>query len=210
MIDISWPLEHGSTTEYKDRETLAIELMARFETHGMEESRFCMGTHTGTHIDAPGHFIKGGKTIDQFPLSTFFGESLVIDVSQVEEIITEVDLKGYEIKQGGIVLFKTSNSLLPATGAFYKEFVYLSVDGAEYLADKGVKLVGIDYLSIERSQPDHPTHKALLSKDIPIVEGLRLAHVEQGAYMLSCLPLKFVGTEAAPCRAVLTGIQSLS
>ena len=205
MIDISWPL-HGSTTEYKDRETLAIELRARFETHGMEESSFCMAMHTGTHIDAPGHFIKGGKALDQFPLSTFFGECLVIDVSSCEEMIPEEALKNYDIEKGAIVLLKTRNSLLPSDGPFYKEFVYLSESGAHYLAHKEVKLVGIDYLSLERGQPGHPTHKALLSKDIPIIEGLRLAAVEEGRYTLYCLPLKFMETEAAPCRAVLVAL----
>ncbi len=168
----------------------------------MEESRFCMGAHTGTHIDAPAHFIKGGKAIDQFDLGIFYGECVVIDLSGVEDAISKEDLEGHEI-DGGRVLLKTSNSLLSATGDFYSEFVYLSVEAAVYLADRGVKLVGIDYLSIERGQPGHPTHKALLVKDIPIVEGLRLAHVEQGSYTLSCFPLGFVGTEAAPCRAVL-------
>ena len=203
LVDISWPLEQGRTTEYKDRNTLAIKLMTDFKSQGMEESIFCMGTHTGTHIDAPAHFLQGGKTLGEFPLSTFFGECVVVDLSQAEEIITLEDLQGVEIKQGIMVLLKTRNSLLSATGPFSKEFVYLSVEGAQYLADKGAKLVGIDYLSIERGQPGHPTHKALLSKDIPIVEGLRLIGVEQGTYSLSCFPLKFIGTEAAPCRAVL-------
>ncbi len=81
--------------------------------------------------------------------------------------------------------------------------MYLSEGGARYLANKEVKLVGIDYLSIERGQPDHPTHKALLLKDIPILEGLRLAPIVEGTYTLYCFPLKLIGTEAAPCRAVL-------
>ena len=203
LIDISWPLEHGTTTEYKDRNTLAIELRARFEEHGREESVICMGTHTGTHIDAPAHFIKGGKTIDQFPLDTFIGSCLVVDCTSVEEIIVKDNLP-LDIKEGMIILLKTSNSFLPATGLFYPEFVYLSVEAAEYLASAKVKAVGIDYLSIERNQLGHPTHKALLSCDILIIEGLRLAEVSGGTYWLSCFPLKFLGIEAAPARAVLS------
>ncbi len=172
----------------------------------IEESNFCMGIHTGTHIDAPAHFIKGGKMIDQLDLGIFYGECLVIDLSGVDEVVKKSDLESalerHDI-DGSRVLLKTSNSLLSATGEFYEEFVYLSVEGAEYLVDRGVKLIRIDFLSIERGQPDHPTHKALLVKDIPIVEGLRLARVEQVRYTLSCFPLGFVGTEAAPCRAVL-------
>ncbi len=203
MIDISWSIEHGTTTEYQDRETLAIELRARFSEHGMEESTICMGTHTGTHIDAPAHFIKGGKTIDQFPLSTFYGDCTVVDCTGVEDVITPEHLSSSLIKDGAIILLKTSNSFLSATGSFYPEFVYLSEEGAQYLAERKVKAVGIDYLSIERNQPNHPTHKALLSQNIPIIEGLRLAPVDAGEYTIQCLPLKLIGTEAAPARAVL-------
>jgi arylformamidase len=202
MIDISWPLKQG-TTEYKDRKTVVIELVARFESDDREESRLCMGTHTGTHIDAPAHFIKGGKALDQFLLHTFYGPCVVVDLSECEELITEQALKEHRIDEGVIVLLKTRNSQLSAEGPFCPEFVYLSEDGAQYLVQQGVTLVGIDYLSIERNQPDHTTHKALLSKDIPILEGLRLAHVTQGRYVLSCFPLNLVGAEAAPCRAVL-------
>jgi len=202
LIDISWPIEHGTTTEYKDRNTLVIELRARIEKDDREESVICMGTHTGTHIDAPAHFIKRGKTIDQFPLDTFVGECLVVDCSSVEEMIMKDDLPS-EIQTGTIVLLKTSNSLLSATGPFYPEFVYLSVEAADHLVSSKVKAVGIDYLSIERNQPGHPTHKALLSHNIPIIEGLRLAEVQRGIYYLTCFPLKFIRTEAAPARAVL-------
>lgn len=203
MIDISWPLTHGMTTEYRDRETFGIELMARFDTNSMEESQYCMGTHTGTHIDSPAHFIKGGKTIDQFPLSTFNGPCIVIDASDCTEVVTKEKLASYQLEPDLIVLLKTKNSQLPPDAPFYTEFVYLSVDGARYLADQGVKLVGIDYLSIERNQPNHPTHKALLSNDIPILEGLRLSQAQEGRCMLICLPLRFIATEAAPCRAAL-------
>lgn len=207
MKDISWPIEHGTTTEYKDRETLAIELQARHEEQGMEESVICMGTHTGTHIDAPAHFIQGGKTLDQFPLDTFYGPCQVLDLTRCSEVITLKDIDGYVIELGTIILLKTTNSSLPSTGPFYSEFVYLSAEAAEYLATKKVKAVGIDYLSIERNQPDHPTHKALLSKDILIIEGLRLAPISEGSYKIACFPLKLIATEAAPARAVLVEVE---
>lgn len=203
MIDISWPIEHGTTTEYKDRETLAIELRARHEDQAMEESVICMGTHTGTHIDAPAHFIKGGKTLSMFSLEAFYGSCQVLDLTKCSEVITLKDIEGHVIEPDTIILLKTTNSSLPSTGPFYPEFIYLSAEAAEYLANKKVKAVGIDYLSIERNQPDHPTHKALLSKDILIIEGLRLAPISEGSYLLSCFPLKLIATEASPARAVL-------
>lgn len=203
VIDISWPLIHGKTTEYKDRETLAVELRARFEVDNMEESSLCMGTHTGSHIEGPRHFIREGKTLDQFPLSTFYGSCLVLDCTSVEHAISRSDLEDYDITPGVRVLFKTKNSYLSETDAFYYEFVYLLPDAAEYLAERSVALVGIDYLSVERNQPDHETHKALLSHDIPILEGVRLGHVDQGMYTLCSMPLSISGAEAAPTRAVL-------
>ncbi len=108
-----------------------------------------------------------------------------------------------DIKEDEIILFRTKNSDLAPTAAFDYEFVYLREDAARYLVNKRVRAVGIDYLGIERNQPAHETHTALLSADIPIIEGLRLAEVAEGHYQLVCLPLAIVGLEASPARAIL-------
>lgn len=202
-IDISWPLSDDST-EYKNRKTFTVTWHAQFPADTMNESIVCMGTHTGTHIEAPSHFIQGGKTLDQFPLETFTGTCHLLDLSSVKEVITKEDIVSYKIEPGSHVLLKTSNSLLSPTGPFEPNFVYLSDEAAEYLATKQLKTVGIDYLAIERNLVDHPAHKALLSKDILIIEGLRLADVKEGTYRISCFPLKLLRTEASPVRAVLS------
>ena len=162
-----------------------------------------LSSHTGTHVDAPAHFIKDGITIDQIQLDRLVGQAIVLDLMYVLDGITRDDLVDKKIKKGDIVLFKTVNSLTPATGKFTPHFVYLEASGAQYLAEIGVKAVGIDYLGIERSQIDHLTHTTLMHADIVIIEGLRLEFIAPGEYMCVCLPLNIIGLEAAPARAIL-------
>ncbi len=203
IVDISWPLEQGRTTEYKNRTSFLLDRYKDFEPNAMRQSKVCMDTHTGTHVDSPAHFIEGGKTIDQLPLETLQGPCVILDYTHVDEQITRKDLEQGDIPSGTIILLKTKNSFLPADGPFFEEFVYLDESGAIYLASLGVKAVGIDYLSIERDHPHHPTHLRLLEQEIPIIEGLRLAEVQPGQYTFVCLPLFLVGAEASPARALL-------
>ncbi len=197
--DISWPLT-PTTTEYKDRKTLTFTDSKTFERDQARQTILCMDVHTGTHVDAPSHFLKEGKSLDLVPLESFIGPCLVLDLSGYA-VITAKELASYTIDKT-IILLKTKNSLLSFDRPFEKEFVYLDATGAEYLAQKGVRSVGIDYLSIEREQPGHQTHKILFEQNIPVIEGLRLAEVPQGNYYLICLPLK-LDREAAPARALL-------
>lgn len=203
FIDISWPITIG-LTEYKNRNTFKIEHFATYQTRGFEESTICMGSHTGTHIDAPRHFIKDGKTINQITLDQLNGPCQILDLTFVEEKITKQDLEKFKLEPDKIILLKTKNSFLEATAPFNPNFVYLETSGAEYLASLQIKAIGIDYLGIERNQPDHATHLAFLSKDIPIIEGLRLKEAVNNKYNLLCLPIKLENLEAAPARAVLT------
>ena len=167
-------------------------------------SKLAFGAHTGTHVDAPNHFIDGSRRVDQLDLNKLIGPCRVVrvpeDVQTIEpEHVGDVD--GFER-----VLFKTKNSAFWNDTEFHSDFAHLSPATAEALIAGGAKLVGIDYLSIEKFHSgDHAVHKALLSKEIIILEGLDLRAIEPGDYELICLPLKYVGGEGdgAPARAVL-------
>lgn len=202
ILDISWPVSEQMTA-YKDKKIVSIKSTRVFEEGGVRESILTLGTHTGTHIDAPAHFLKNGATIDQVALDRLVGPCRVLNMMTVEEKITIADLEKYHFQAGDRILFKTKNSLLSETAGASTSFIYLDGMAAPYLAEQRVSLVGIDYLGIERNQPEHPTHRALLEAGICILEGLRLKEVEPGNYFLCCLPLKILGAEAAPARVTL-------
>ncbi len=206
IYDISWPLD-SATTAYKDKKIINIAHTKTFEQDAVRETMVTLGAHSGTHVDAPSHFISDGTTIDQMDLSHLIGHCKVFDMSSVTDGITKDHIENLTISAGDIVLFKTSNSALPTTQSFNPQFVYLEMSGAECLVERKVRAVGIDYLGIERNQPDHQTHIILFKHDIAIIEGLRLADVPAGSYFLCCLPLHMIGTEAAPARAVLIDFQ---
>ncbi len=201
IIDISWPIS-AIMTQYKDAKHVAIHALSKPSSDAVEHM-ISLHSHTGTHIDAPLHFIKNGSSIDEIPLAHFMGPCRVLDVTFIESSISAQDLASYEFNAEEIILFKTKNSALSVDAPFKHDFVYLDKTGAEHLVACGIKTVGIDYLGIERNQPDHETHKILLGNSISLIEGLRLEHVQAGSYILICLPLLLVGIDAAPARAVL-------
>jgi arylformamidase len=170
-----------------------------FQTGTAYETRINMNLHTGTHIDAPLHFVEGGGTIDGIPLEKFVTRCRVVDVTHVESGISAQDLEGKGIERGDFVLLKSRNSF---EDLLEGDFVYLEGTGARYLTDKGIVGVGSDSLGIERAQPKHETHKTLLEAGIVILEGLRLAGVPEGEYLLVAAPVK-ICAEAAPARAML-------
>ena len=202
VIDISWPIS-TATTGYKDRNVVNFVTTKSFDKDGVRDHDITLSTHTGTHIDAAAHFMRDGKTIDEMNPTRTIGPCKVLDMIAVQEKITRDDLVDYDIQEGDIILLKTINSATTATGKFTPHFVYLEESGARYLAEKKIRAVGIDYLGIEHSQKDHPTHIILMKHDIAIIEGLRLQSVDAGDYFLVCLPLYLIGLEAAPARAVL-------
>lgn len=162
-----------------------------------------MGAHTGTHIDAPLHFIAGGPSIDRVPPAAINGRARVIEVTG-KASIDLLELEDYRIEPGEIILFKTGNSLFWADNRFHKEYTFLSTPAARYLALKQIRTAGIDYLSIGGfQQNDDEVHKILLGASIWIIESLDLSLVAPGTYELFCLPLKMEGAEAAPARAFL-------
>lgn len=169
-------------------------------------SRLDMGVHTGTHIDAPFHFFPAGITVERLPLDILIGQAWVVEVPDYVTTITADVLKKAALPTDcQRILFKTSNSQISTLyeKVFHKDYVGLSEDGAEYLVARGVRLVGIDYLSIAPFDQTHPTHVTLLKANVIIIEGLDLSKVNPGRYQLFCLPVKLGGADGAPARVVL-------
>lgn len=204
---------------YKNKGDVQIIPTRTFEQDGGRESRLTCGTHTGTHVDAPAHFLQNGKTLDQMDLSQLIGKCQVVDMMHITEKITAQDLDQVEFEGCKIVLFKTRNSSWLSTDKFDPDFVYLDASGAQFLAKMNLAqknlaqknlaqinlgVVGIDSLGIERGQPEHDTHQVLFKKDILIIEGLRLINVDPGIYNLICLPINIIGADGALARAILT------
>lgn len=174
------------------------------EKDGSNSTKIEMMAHTGTHIDAPRHFMNDGATIDQMPLSTMIGRAKVIHI-QDPNVIKKGELQRHNISKGDRILFRTKNSdrrwdELP----FLEKFVYLETDAAEYLAETGVRLVGIDYLSVSGyKMNDEEVHNALLGAGIWIIEGLDLSQAEEGDYNMICMPVKIKGSDGAPARVAI-------
>lgn len=178
--------------------------LSRDQSHTVRLTAIEMGSHTGTHIDAPYHFVEGGKRLHEIPLDRLIGKATVFEIGGVRSIGRR-ELE--RLRWDGVerVLFKTENSKHWQDGKFYTEFVYLEPDGAQFLVEHGVRLVGIDYLSIDKFMSEkHPTHFVLLSKDIVILEGVNLNSVPAGEYTLFALPLNLQDTDGAPTRVILT------
>ena len=181
----------------------------------MEEGATCnvtklsMSVHVGTHVDAPFHFLGGNSpTVEKIPLNWLMGRAYVLHLPDEVDLITAPVLERAEIPiRARRLLIKTRNSALWARGEsrFQTDFVALSSDAAQYLVDGGVKLVGVDYLSVSPYDKNEITHQILLQAGVVIVEGLNLSETSQGRYMLYCLPLKISGSDGAPARAILIG-----
>lgn len=167
---------------------------------GANESKIEFDSHTGSHVDAPYHILADGKTIEKISLDRFMGKCVVLDFTNVKGVINKNHLRNKNIKKNEIVLLKTKNK---ADKTFNPSFMYLDKNGADYLASKKIKAVGIDNLGIERSQPKHETHKILLKNNVLIFEGLELSKVKEGRYYFHGLPLKIKKGDASPVRAVL-------
>jgi arylformamidase len=171
-------------------------------------SRLACGVHTGTHVDAPHHFLNNHRTVESLSLDVLVGPACVVQVPDEADVITADVLEKAAVPSGTLrLLLKTRNSQRWERGekAFDDKFVGVSADGAGWLAQHGVILVGIDYLSVAPYEQSVPTHRTLLGAGIIIVEGLDLSAVPPGAYDLYCLPLKLAGSDGAPARAILVG-----
>ncbi|MFZ5570307.1 MAG: cyclase family protein [Thermodesulfobacteriota bacterium] len=205
IYDISVPLGAGSIdypgdVPYSRKSISTIRNGGACELSGLE-----LSAHSGTHIDAPAHFIQDGRTVDQYDVKDFILPALVVpvddDVSVKPEALADVTLR-----PGEALLFRTRNSTrgLCRSGVFSERHVHLSPETAEWCVTMGVALVGIDYISVDPwDSLDFKAHRTLLSAGILILESINLIAVPPGSYTLFCLPLRLNGAEAAPVRAVL-------
>jgi arylformamidase len=166
-------------------------------------ARFSLGAHAGTHVDAPYHFRADGATVDALPLEILMGKARVVEMPARERIRRE-DLEAVDLRDDLRILLKTRMSGQLRVPEFQEDFVHLTGDGAAYLAQAGLKLVGIDYLSVDRfGTTEYEAHQALLGAGVVIVEGLDLSEVAPGEYDMVCLPLRIEGADGAPARVVL-------
>ncbi len=199
----------SETPVYPGDPRIEIVRTAKLESGDIANvSHLSFSSHTGTHVDPPSHFVPGARTLDKLSLDVLIGPARVVDVGEVNEIDRSV-VESASLEGVTRVLFKTKNSRLWGTQEFVKDFVYVEESGARALVERGVRLVGIDYLSVEKFNFDTPsTHIELLNADVIIVEGLDLSAVSPGDYELICLPLKIRDGDGAPARVVLRELRS--
>ena len=207
LYDVSITLS-SSMARWPGDPPVVIEQRRTIAEHGYALSQLSFGSHAGTHIDAPRHIVEGGLPVDRIPLETLIGTALVFEVQPADgAVIHTGDLVALGIPRDTTrLLLKTSNSDLWAAGpqTFEQHYVFLSKRAAHWIADRGVKLLGIDYLSVDPYlSDDAPAHRELLSAGVVILEGLNLSAVQAGVYQLVALPLKTVAADGAPVRAIL-------
>lgn len=206
IYDISVPVRTGGLI-YPGNPPISITLQqAIAQGAGANVSRLDLGSHTGTHVDAPKHFFDDGAGVDALPLDLLMGPARLLAFGDAVTSIGKAELEPHELDGVRRLLIKTRNSDWLASGSteFHADYTYLTPQGAEYLVAIGVKLVGVDYLSIEQFHSGHhKTHRTLLARGIVIVEGLMLSEPPPGDYELRCLPLRLEGLDGAPARAVL-------
>jgi arylformamidase len=208
LYDVSFPLVNGGLVYPGNPPVSITPQQSIAQGAGANVSRLDFGSHTGTHVDAPKHFFDDGAGVDTLPLEVLMGPARLIAFSDAVTSIGEAELAAHNLEGVTRLLLKTRNSKWLASGSpeFHTDYTYLAPDGAEYLTRLGVRLVGVDYLSVEQFRSGHhKSHRTLLGKGIVIVEGLLLHEPPAGDYHLRCLPLRLVGLDGAPARAVLVG-----
>ena len=205
LIDITLPMHDGMVVYEGDPGVSVTVALSQERGDPANVSMLRFGSHTGTHVDAPVHFIAGTPGVDALALDVLIGRTLVAQVTS-SQTIERADLAALPLDGHTRLLLKTRNSALWERGTFARDYVAISVDAARFCVERGLKLVGIDYLSIEGfGVSGHPVHTTLLGAGVVILEGLDLSRVTPGVYELICLPLRLAGADGAPCRAVLRG-----
>lgn len=203
LLDVSVPLTAGMPT-YPGNPEFEIQPVKRIANGDTSNnSRLVLGTHSGTHVDAPKHFIDDGASVDRLNLDLLVGRARVVEIQKRGGIGAE-ELREAGLREDLRVLLKTPNSALWNGEGFHTDYTHLTDAGARYLVDQGVKVVGIDYLSVEQfKKAGAPAHRALLSQSVVIIEGLNLSEAEPGMYEMYCLPLRIPGADGAPARVIL-------
>ncbi|MBN9388316.1 MAG: cyclase family protein [Chloroflexi bacterium] len=206
LYDISVSLRPGLAVWPGDP-SLELEKIGTISGGGVANiTKILASAHTGTHMDAPVHFIDGATGIDQFSLDALVGTVYVLDFTHLDHHIGAADLDASGLPAGAErVLFKTTNSAIwDDPSEFHTDYIALAPDGAQWLVDRGIKLVGNDYLSIEQFEPSRPdTHYTLLGKKVVVVEGVDLRGIEPGEYTIFALPIKIKDADGAPARVLL-------
>lgn len=204
ILDISVGL-HSQLPTWPGGLKFQLQPTKTIDQHGVNVSKINSSVHVGTHVDAPSHFIDGGNTVEQLPLEALIGRAVVISATDVTAITADLLNKLNIPQDTERLLFKTSNSQLWSQGIseFQQDYVALTADAAQWVVDAGIQLVGVDYLSVQRFNDSPLTHQILLTAGVVILEGINLAEIAPGEYQLICLPLKIIGSEGAPARAVL-------
>ena len=206
-LDASATLDPATTPVYEGDASIKFDFLRDMRKGDvLTLSAYSLGAHSGTHIDAPMHFIRDGAPIDRVPLEVLMGPARVIDIPDSVQAIDATELNRHDWRDVPRVIFRTRSAHRGWMGSatFHRDFAYITPDAAQLLADAGVQLIGIDYLSAEQFGASAPTtHRILLGKGIPIVEGLALDAVTAGDYDIIVLPIKVAGHEGAPARALL-------
>jgi arylformamidase len=203
LIDVSVPIDNALPT-YPGNTPFSLDAIKRIANGDSSNvSTLHMSVHGGTHVDAPRHFFDNGGGAETLPLDMLCGRARVIEFTG-RSSITAQDLGALDLREDVRLLLKTHNSRLWGSPEFHQDFIGLSESGARFLVDRGVKVVGVDYLSVEPFKtPGAPTHHRLLGAGIIVIEGLNLRDVDPGSYEMFCLPLPIVGSDGAPARVVL-------
>ncbi|HEV7747624.1 MAG TPA: cyclase family protein [Pyrinomonadaceae bacterium] len=212
IYDVSVPLSSNTPTYPGDPGIQIKKWLQLANGDAANVSLINFGLHSGTHVDAPAHFIEGGAKVDSLPFESLLGEAEVIEVTHDVDAIDEGFVKANCSAGSQRILFKTRNSLFwgDTERGFHEDYVYIEPGAARWLVAAGVKLVGIDYLSVEKFESkSFDTHLAFLSRDVVIVEGLDLRAVPSGRYEIFCLPLKIAGGsgDGAPARVILRTLE---
>jgi arylformamidase len=203
LIDVTVPLD-ANVPAYPGNTPFRIEPVKRIiNGDSSNVSTLHMGAHTGTHVDAPRHFFEDGIGAEALAVELLLGRTRVIELLGRKSIGAD-DLSSFDLSEDIRVLFKTENSRLWSSPVFHTDYVGITEAGAKHLVDRGVKVVGVDYLSVEEfKSPGAPAHHVLLGGGTIVIEGLNLTDVEPGTYDMLCLPLRIVGADGAPARVIL-------